>query len=138
MKLTTEQYDQKRMLLSKYRVLLGQLQRLSEEAERWQAISEMSSSRSPGSVYCTALTIAEERDSRARLVLEERTRLSEAIARLDNPQHRLVLEGIYLSCGTQEQLAIDLDRSVRTIKRLLRSATEALDARTDFFKTTIR
>ena len=143
------EYDEKRLLLGKYRLLLAKLERRVEEMRRWDNIAlgctsavydhakpGRSSSKSPGqsnSAFDMAEQLRKEVRDITRSVSEMRIKLQDCIDQLPDARHRDVLEAVYVNGQQISTLAAKLERSNKTVVRLLRQATEELLLRTDYF-----
>ncbi|MEA5135694.1 MAG: DUF1492 domain-containing protein [Candidatus Fimivivens sp.] len=147
--MTKKDYDEKRLQLGKYRLLMAKLERRTEETRRWENIAYgcsavaydsakpgRSSVRS-GTENGTALDMvnqlkkeSEDISSKASVL---RMRLQSCIDQLPDNRHRDVLEAMYINGYQTTTLVSKLDRSPKTVGRLLRKATEELAALTDYF-----
>ena len=147
--MTKKDYDEKRLQLGKYRLLMAKLERRTEETRRWENIAYgcstsvydpakpgRSSVRS-GTENGTALDMvnqlkkeSEDISSKASVL---RMRLQSCIDQLPDNRHRDVLEAMYINGYQTTTLVSKLDRSPKTVGRLLRKATEELATLTDYF-----
>lgn len=139
-----EEYEACRLRLGRYRDLLRRLERRTEEANRWAALSQRSTAvpdrmatghppRDIGQVKATEIAIREECDELALQAHRERELLCAAIAAVQSTRSRELLESVYLNGRTLEQIANSTGRTEKTVRRQLFFAIAHLAAASDFF-----
>ena len=126
-----------------YRFAVARLDRRCREAASWNDMAEYSGSslvkstassrQDVGAIKSTAMTIEEEACDLALKVSQLRNRLLLCISQMHSPLGRDVIEALYISGLTREQLAQQRGRSLRTINRWLFDAVQDLSKNSDFF-----
>lgn len=143
------EYEEKRLKLGRYLLVSSRAARREEECALWRSRAQKIASMKTdyvgkrnfapgmGADFCGANDIADKIQKEYVNLYSEaaqlRERLNSAIDSIDNPVFRDVLDRAYIKGQSIENIAVELDRSVKTIKRMMRKATEDLAAASSFF-----
>ena len=139
--------EEKKLLLGRYRDTERKYRRRGEDAERWRDMairagtSVARTDRRDGQPRDTvghnttmADTIEQECRQLEAVALSERKRLCTCIDLMPLPEHREILESIYVSGKTITQLAAAAGCSEKTIERKLKRAVVSLEKHSDYFE----
>lgn len=132
-------YEEKKVWLNRYREAEKLYQRLSYQLAEAQAatrhitqnISAVPGGSGDGQSLARAVEREEEAERKAYVQLAVCDRVAEeietALLNLQSPRGYLVLRKYYLNCLTWEQIAMDLNLSIRGVFALRRRAIEQLE-----------